>query len=154
MLNGLILTDTLSLYSFLSRAHTFARARATHIHAHVSFLHSLTNEAWGWRWFHQGTSPSLSPLSLSFSNTHLIDSSDLTEKREMGNWKMVGEDWKQRADYKLCEETKGFPSAFSLSSEVAGVCLTGAWLRRTKDITTANKWTYLASPDAVNILGW
>lgn len=98
--------------------------------------------------------PPLFLLSLSFSNTHLIDSSDLTEKREMGNWKMVGEDWKQRADYKLCEETKGFPSAFSLSSEVAGVCLTGAWLRRTKDITTANKWTYLASPDAVNVLGW
>lgn len=44
----------------------------------------------------------LSPLS----NMHLIDSSDLTEKREMGNWKMVEEDWKQRADYKLCEGNK------------------------------------------------
>lgn len=36
---------------------------------------------------------------------------------------MAEEDWKQRADYKLCEETKGLPS---LRSEVAGVCLTGA----------------------------
>lgn len=39
---------------------------------------------------------------------------------------MVEEDWKQRADYKLWEETKGLASAFSLSTEVAGVCLTGA----------------------------
>ena len=72
----------------------------------------------------------------------------------MGNRKMVEEDWKQRSDYKLCEETKGLHSAFSLSTEVAGVCLTGAWLRRTKDITTPNKWTCLVSQDAVNVLGW
>lgn len=39
---------------------------------------------------------------------------------------MEEEDWKERADYKLCEETKGLPSAFSLSMEVAGVLLTGA----------------------------
>lgn len=39
---------------------------------------------------------------------------------------MVEEDWKQRADYKLRAETKGLPPAFSLSAEVAGVCLTGA----------------------------
>lgn len=36
---------------------------------------------------------------------------------------MAEEDWKQRTDYKLCEETKGLPS---LSFEAAGVCLTGA----------------------------
>lgn len=40
-------------------------------------------------------------------NMHLIDSSDLTQKREMGNWKMAEEDWKQCADYKLRKETKG-----------------------------------------------
>lgn len=39
---------------------------------------------------------------------------------------MEEEDWKQRADYKLWEETKALPSAFSLSVEVAGVRLTGA----------------------------
>lgn len=39
---------------------------------------------------------------------------------------MAEGDWKQRADYQLCEETKGLSSALSPRAEAAGVCLTGA----------------------------
>lgn len=163
--------NTLLVFIFITHAHkhTYGRPAArTHARVYRSHLHTHISSCSLWLMRPRagdGSIKELPPLSLSLthtlslslsplSNTHLIDSSDLTEKREMGNWKMVEEDWKQRADYKLCEETKGLPSAFSLSTAVAGVCLTGAWLRRTKDITTANKWTCLVSPDAVNVLGW
>lgn len=66
-------------------------------------------------------------------------------------WKKIG---KTALIINSVRKQKSFPLAFSFSTEVAGVGLTGAWLRRTKDITTTNEWMCLTSPDAVNGLGW
>lgn len=99
---------------------------SSHTHTHgVADTHCLwLMRPGGWRWFHQGSPshlllPSTHPPSHANTlpthpakkrrkkNPHLIDSGDLSEKREMGNWKMEEEDWKQRADYKLWEKKVG-----------------------------------------------
>lgn len=76
-------------------------------------------------------------------------------KGEMGNWKMVWEDWKQCADYKPGGETKGLPSISFLvfgGGEAAGVCRTGAWLRRTKRHYERKQMDAVSVPGC--ILGW